>query len=94
METAANDTNDIKSANGVAQPGVHFVSKEKGGKPPKSMECYRCGGAHFANNCGFIDSVCQKCKKKGHIAEKCRGAKNKRKKDWGKSKMSTHHLQS
>lgn len=87
METAANNTNDIKSANSVAQPGtVHFVSKEKRGKPPKSVECYDCGRAHFANDCGFIDSVCHNCKKKGHIAKKCRGAKNKRKKRLGKVK--------
>lgn len=86
METAANNTNDIKSANGVVQPGaVHFMSKEKRGKPPKSMEFYHCGGAHFANDCGFIDSVCHNCKKKGHIAKKCRGAKNKRKKKTGES---------
>lgn len=40
METATNNTNDIKNANSVAQPGaVHFTSKETRGKPPKSVEC-------------------------------------------------------
>ncbi|KAJ8351939.1 hypothetical protein SKAU_G00234150 [Synaphobranchus kaupii] len=93
METAANNTKDIQKANGGAQPSaVHHVSTEKTGK---SVECYRCGGAHFANDCGFKDAVCHNCQKKGHIAKKCRGAKNKQKKEWGKSKpkMSTHHLQ-
>ncbi len=65
MEMAANNTNDIKNANSGAQPGaIHFVSKEKRSKPLKSVECYRCGGAHFANDCGFKDSVCHNCQKK------------------------------
>ena len=97
METAANNTKDIQQANGSVQPrDVHRVFKEKMGKPAKSVECYRCGGAHFANDCGFKDAVCHNCKKKGHIAKKSRAAKNKQRKEWGKTKprMNTHHLQS
>lgn len=70
METAANNINDIKNANSGAQPcAVHLVSKEKRGKLLKSMECYSCGGAHFANDCSFKDLVCHNCQKKGHIAK-------------------------
>ncbi|XP_035806354.2 uncharacterized protein K02A2.6-like [Amphiprion ocellaris] len=97
METAANNTKDIQKANNGVQPtAVHRLSKEKKDKPQKSVECYRCGGAHFANDCGFKDTVCHNCKKKGHIAKKCRGrAKDKQKKEWKmKPKWDSHHLQS
>lgn len=58
METVANNAKVIKNANGSAQLYVvHLVSKQKRGKPLKSMECYCSGGAHFANDCGFKDSV-------------------------------------
>lgn len=37
-EAMDTNTNDIKNANDVVQPGaVHFVSIEKRGKPPKSV---------------------------------------------------------
>ena len=66
METAVNNTKDIQSVNRGVQPGdIHLVSKDKRGKPLKSVECYRCGGAHFANDCGFKDSFCHNCQKKG-----------------------------
>ena len=84
MEAAANNTKDIQSANGGVQPGA--MSTEKRDKPLKAVECYHCGRAHFANDCGFKDSFCHNCQKKGHIAKKCRGAKNKQKKEWGKVK--------
>jgi len=62
----------------------------------KSVECYRCGGAHLANDCGFKDAACHNCQKKGHIAKKCRGSKKPWKKEWEESKpqMKTHHVQS
>ncbi|XP_028304146.1 uncharacterized protein K02A2.6-like [Gouania willdenowi] len=97
METAANNSKDIQTANASAQQSaVHRLSNDNKGKPFKSVECYRCGGAHLANDCGFKDAVCHNCKKKGHIAKKCRGPKKPWKKEWGKSnhKMKTHHLQS
>ena len=34
--------------------------------------CYRCGGRHLANDCRFRSSVCNYCKKKGHIQRVCR----------------------
>ena len=34
--------------------------------------CYRCGGQHWAKECRFKDSVCNYCKKKGHIQRACR----------------------
>ncbi|XP_062374782.1 uncharacterized protein K02A2.6-like [Sardina pilchardus] len=96
METAAINTKDIQQAHGAAQPdAVRHVSKDEKGKSQKSIECYRCGGTHFANDCGFKDSVCHNCQKKGHIAKMCRGTKNKQRKNWGTSKpnRSAHRLQ-
>ncbi|XP_036002862.1 uncharacterized protein K02A2.6-like [Fundulus heteroclitus] len=95
METATNNTKDIQQARGGAPQSdtVHHVTKEKKGKQQKSVECYRCGGPHLASDCGFKDSVCHNCQKRGHVAKVCRG-KNKKKTDWGgKQNMSTHHLQ-
>ena len=34
--------------------------------------CYRCGGQHSASDCRFRLSVCNYCKKKGHIHRVCR----------------------
>ncbi|CAC5370699.1 unnamed protein product [Mytilus coruscus] len=38
----------------------------------KQGDCYRCGGNHLAADCKFKDANCHSCKKKGHIAKKCR----------------------
>lgn len=45
-------------------------------------------------HCAFKDTVCHTCQKKGHIAKKCRGAKDKQKEVWRKTKprMNTHDL--
>lgn len=96
METAANNTMDIKNAGGgTLSDTAHFVAKESKSSSGRPTECYRCGGPHFANDCGFKDAVCHNCQKRGHIAKKCRGAKNKQTKGWGKApKPNTHHLQS
>ena len=34
--------------------------------------CYRCGGQHWAKECRFKDSVCNYCRRKGHIQLACR----------------------
>ena len=34
--------------------------------------CYHCGGQHSAKSCRFKDSVCNFCRKKGHIQCVCR----------------------
>lgn len=76
IETVANNTKDLQNVNRGAQLSTgHPLSKNKIGKPLKSVECYYCGGAHFMNNCGFKDSVCHNCQKKGHIAKKFRKLK-------------------
>ena len=37
-----------------------------------TIACYRCGGRHSAGDCRFRSSVCNYCKKKGHIQHVCR----------------------
>ncbi len=40
-------------------------------RPPKGrgkVTCYRCNGNHFPSTCRFRQSICNKCKKQGHIA--------------------------
>ncbi|CAI5647636.1 unnamed protein product [Oreochromis niloticus] len=74
---------------------VHHVSQSVRGKPRELVECYWCGGAHFAKDCVFKESTCHNCKKKGHLAKKCRSTKEKPKKEWKtKPKLNTYHLQS
>ncbi|CAI5657334.1 unnamed protein product [Oreochromis niloticus] len=96
IETAANNTKDIRKANNnMHSTEVHHVSQSVRGKPRELLECYQCGGAHFAKDCVFKDSTCHNCKKKGRLAKKCRGTKEKSKKDRKtKHKLNTHHLQS
>ena len=54
----------------------------KGHKP----SCYRCGGEHLQAVCKFKEAECYKCKKKGHIAKKCRSST--------KSSSSNHFVES
>ena len=55
---------------------VHRVLSNEKSKPKptnsKPVVCYRCGGAHLATQCRFIDAICRGCGKKGHIVKVCR----------------------
>ena len=42
----------------------------------KGRECIRWGGNHPSDECKFVDAMCFSCKKKGHIARKCRSESN------------------
>lgn len=57
MEMAANKAKDIQKGNGGMQMAtVHQVRKEAGkeiGKHAKWVECFQCGGTHYANVCKF-----------------------------------------
>lgn len=54
----------IQKANSTAQSNVFYATKAIKGK---TVECYRCGGAHLANSCKFKDTECHKCGKKRHL---------------------------
>ncbi len=91
MESAALHAKDIQKASGNVQSDVFQVTKTV---KVKTLECYRCGGAHYANACKFKETVCHICGKKEHLAKKCRGSKSKLKntKDGGKPYAKTHHI--
>ena len=38
----------------------------------KSKHCNRCGLSHPLNNCPAYKSLCKKCQRRGHWAQKCR----------------------
>ena len=47
------------------------------GEGKKSLQCYCCGKAnHKAPECRYKDSVCSKCKKRGHLAKVCCNTKS------------------
>ncbi|KAK9963562.1 hypothetical protein ABG768_006735, partial [Culter alburnus] len=91
MESAALHAKDIQKASGSAKSDVFHVTKAV---KVKAVECYRCGGAHYASACKFKDTVCHNCGKKGNLAKKCRGSKSKMKnsKDGGKPHSKAHHI--
>ena len=90
MEMAANNTRDIRKGNGVPQAvAVHQVRRETD-KPARRVECFWCGGAHYANDCKFKDAVCHACDEKGHLAKTCRSSKGQGKTQ--NSQAATHHL--
>ncbi|KAM3602656.1 uncharacterized protein V6R79_008254 [Siganus canaliculatus] len=96
MEMAANNAKDIQKGHGGAQAAVVHQVKGETVKHAKRVECFRCGGAHYANDCKFKDAICHACSKKGHLAKKCRQEKGKRKPGAGKTHQSqapTHHLE-
>jgi hypothetical protein len=75
MEMAAINARDIQKGNGVPQAvAVHQVRRETD-KPARRVECFWCGGAHYANDCKFKDAVCHACDEKGHLAKTCRSSK-------------------
>ena len=51
---------------------IHRAETRERGRTEES--CYRCGGIdHTASNCRFRETVCNRCRKRGHIARACRG---------------------
>ncbi|KAJ8385583.1 hypothetical protein AAFF_G00184450 [Aldrovandia affinis] len=72
METAAKDVAELQQA-GVER-AVHKV--QSGAAP--AVVCFRCGGNHVAADCRFVDAVCHNCHKRGHLARKCRSARQPR----------------
>ena len=81
MESADRNAKDLQK---TPLPAVNTISPMvKPRAPPsvtphtRAVECYRCGGPHFATECLHKDSECKNCKKKGHLARVCRSKKAK-----------------
>src|SRR4029434_233166 len=96
MEMATNNAKDIQSGQiGSPSQAVQHVKREAV-KPARRVECFRCGGAHYANDCKFQEAVCHACNKKGHLAKKCRSVENKAKNEKWKAQQNqapTHYLE-
>ncbi|XP_062401725.1 LOW QUALITY PROTEIN: uncharacterized protein K02A2.6-like [Sardina pilchardus] len=74
METAMKDVAQLQQKTVGQEEAVHQV------QPPVSDQkmhvmCFRCGGTHAAADCRFAEAVCHNCRKKGHLARKCRSAR-------------------
>ena len=63
-----------KNAKEIQTP-TQLVQQVPNAKPTKKL-CYRCGrGYHKPSECHYKDFVCNKCKKKGHLAKMCHSKK-------------------
>ncbi len=61
---------NVKSLKGAT--AVHRVcSVEKKGRQ-KDIVCYRCKGQHAPEECKFLNELCHKCGKRGHIKRACK----------------------
>ncbi len=61
---------NVKSLKGAT--AVHRVySVEKKGRQ-KDIVCYRCKGQHAPEECKFLNELCHKCGKRGHIKQACK----------------------
>ena len=75
MEAAESEAHTLRSE----KMAVHKLESEKSSRtivtlPPKKA-CHRCGkNNHSADNCFYKEAICNKCKKKGHLAKVCRSA--------------------
>ena len=72
MEAAANNSLEMRQDE---EREVDWVAVPlKSPTPRDKDECYRCGGTnHSLQNCRYKEAVCRKYKRRGHIAQKCRG---------------------
>lgn len=94
MELAAHDVSDLPGSKSQyqAQPPVHNLHHKKEQLHTQSkVECYRCGGDHYATKCKFIDADCRLCGKKGHLARVCRSRKEKPQQQKNPPKANTGH---
>lgn len=69
-ETAEKNSKELN-----ATPEVHrtsTVTQRSNDRVAEIPPCYRCGGQHHASKCRFKTSICNFCKKKGHIQSVCR----------------------
>ena len=74
MELASQNAQDLSKQLSSA-PVNQMKHQRERHKPQKDIECYRCGGSHYATHCRFKDVDCCRCGKKGHLAKVCHSSK-------------------
>ena len=74
MELASQNAQDLSKQLSSA-PVNQMKHQREQHKPQKDIECYRCGGSHYATHCRFKDVDCRRCGKKGHLAKVCHSSK-------------------
>ena len=101
METAEKNAQDIQASGNstTLRNTVNKVFTSSKSKPKfvssgksHSKDCYRCGGDHAPFDCKFKNAKCHNCKKKGHIAKKCRNSEFRGKKPEFKRKQA-HYVE-
>ena len=69
----------------VHRPQQRSGEKQQGTSNPVQLECSRCRGKHEQSRCPFKQYECHNCRKKGHLARKCRTRGQE-------SHEETHHM--
>ena len=81
LHTQTNKVQDLPSPNRSTsksgrgrrnRPQQRSGEKQQGTSNPVQLECSRCGGKHEQSHCPFKQYECHNCRKKGHLARKCR----------------------
>ena len=88
MEVAAKDFQDITQRSSTKPTAVYRLNEKP--TTTKKIECFRCGGNHYANKCSFKESTCYVCEKKGHLARVCRSGTRQNKKETPATKRTSH----
>lgn len=74
MEAAARGAEQITGrASGTAETAVNRVTapSTSAQSAEERRSCFRCGGKHRESTCKFVNSVCFKCRQRGHISRLC-----------------------
>ena len=94
MEAADQNSWKLKSADTETVQRVDTGAGNKRGRRP----CNRCCGTDYApSTCRFLQAICQKCQKRGHIAKVCRSSEkpsvSQARKQGTRFKKKIHHIQ-
>ena len=79
VESANKHANELQaSVPASVPPSVNVIGSRPKEKAKRVVECYRCGGNHYASSCRFKGTVCSQCNKCGHLAKVCRSVSHNR----------------
>lgn len=88
METAAKDVVALQLK---GEGAIHKLQPVASDQKPY-VTCFRCGGTHAPADCRFVEAVCHNCHKRGHLARKCRSARQPRQ-NKGNTRGAAHMLE-